>query len=129
MNSTETRKQYIISFEDRDSYLYVHVKGTKEDLASARAMWSEIAEKTISSAKNRLLVVEDIEESISIAEVHHLVSEFCEQPLIDIKIAFCDIHPEHKSLNEFGSLVGSNRGMTVQVFDTEKEAEVWLLAD
>jgi hypothetical protein len=129
VNSTEKPKEYTLTFEDRDSYLFAHVEGERETLSIAHAYWTEIAEKTLSGGHKRLLVVEDIPEAISIAEVHQLVSEFAELPVIDIRLAFIDMHPTQRNLNEFGILVGSNRGMTIEAFEEESEAERWLLAD
>lgn len=129
VNSTEKRKEYSISFEDRETYLYASVAGAKETLSIAHAYWSEIAERAISSDIKKVLVFEDFPEVISIAEVHQLVSEFSELPITNIRLAFVDPHPQHKSLNEFAVLVGSNRGLTIEAFDTVEEAEKWLLGD
>lgn len=129
MNSAEKRKEYTLTFEDNGAYLFALVEGDKETFSIAQAYWSEIAEKTLLTGYKKLLVVEDIPEAISIAEVHQLVSEFAELPVNDIRIAFIDKHTEHRSLNEFGVLVGSNRGMTIQSFENEDEAVQWLLTD
>jgi hypothetical protein len=129
VNSTKNRKEYTLTFENRDTYLLALIEGEKETLSIAHAYWSEIVEKILSTGHKKLLVVEDIPEAISIAEVHQLVSEFAELPVIDIRLAFVDKHPQQRSLNEFGILVGSNRGMTVQAFDSESEAEQWLQSD
>jgi len=126
LSPAELQKEYIVTFEDRPGYLYAHIKGEKKDLSVARMYWTQIAEKALSANHERVMVVEDFAETISIAEVHQLVSELSELPIHDIRVAFVDPHVQHKSLNEFGILVGENRGLTLQSFDTPDQAEDWL---
>lgn len=127
MNSTELQKEYALIFEERPDYLFVHIKGDRGTLAIARAYWSEIVQRTLDSGIKKVLVIEDIPEAISIAEVHQLVSDFADLPIKDIRVAFIDRFTQHKSLNDFGVLVGANRGLTVKSFDEEPEALAWLL--
>ncbi len=49
--------------------------------------------------------------------------------LAEIKIAFFDRQIEHSELNDFGSLVGSNRGLFGLAFNDFEKAEDWLLSD
>lgn len=127
MSSTETGKNYSLTFEDRGRYLFALVKGERGTLDIASAYWNEIAQTAISSGLKRALVIEDIPETITIAEVHQLVTGLSELPVKDIRLAFVDLYAEHASLNDFGILVGENRGFSVKAFDTEESAEAWLL--
>lgn len=129
MNSTEKQKEYTLTFEQREGFLAAYIYAAKDTLAISQAYWGEIVEKVITGKHHRLLVVEDIPDAISIAEAHQLVSDFAELPMIDVKIAFVDKHPDQKNLNEFAILVGANRGMTIQAFEDESEAEAWLISD
>ena len=129
MSSTEIGKNYSTTFEDRGRYLFALVEGEKGSLDIVSAYWNEIAQKAITSGLKRVLVIEDISEMISIAEVHQLVTGLSELPVKDIRLAFVDLHAEHASLNDFGILVGENRGFSVKAFDTEESAESWLLEE
>jgi len=129
VSSTEIGKNYSTTFEDRGRYLFALVEGEKGSLDIVSAYWNEIAQKAITSGLKRVLVIEDIPEMISIAEVHQLVTGLSELPVKDIRLAFVDLHAEHASLNDFGILLGENRGFSVKSFDTEESAETWLLEE
>jgi cytidylate kinase len=125
--TTEEQKDYLLTFEDRSGYLYAYIKGERDTLSIAKQYWMEIANKTLSTGHKKLLVVEDIPEEITIAEVHQLVSELSELPVKDVRVAFVDRYVQHKSLNDFGILVGENRGLTLRSFDSAEQAEPWLM--
>ena len=127
MSKTEQKKDYTLSLEDRGNYLFAEVKGEQETLEIATAYWTEIARYVMRSGKKKLLVVQDIPDVVSIAEVHELVTGLSNLPVKDVNVAFVDLHPGHASLNEFGILVSENRGFSVQAFESEGDAESWLL--
>lgn len=127
LSSTEIAKKYTLNFEDRGRYLFASVKGDKGTLEIATAYWYEIAQEAIRTNLKRVLVIEDISEMITIAEVHQLVTGLADLPVKDVRLAFVDLHAEHASLNNFGILVGENRGFSLKAFDTEEAAESWLL--
>ena len=129
MITAEVQKQYSLRFEDRGRYIFAHIKGDRGTLEIATAYWTEIAQEAIRTGLKRVLVIEEIPEMISIAEVHQLVTGLADLPVKDVRIAFVDLYAEHSSLNDFGILVGENRGFTVRSFDTEETAEAWLLED
>lgn len=124
--SAEARESYTIEFEDRGKYLFAHIRGQRGTLEIATAYWTEIAQKTIASGLKNLLVIEEIPEMISIGEVHQLVSSLANLPVKDVRLAFVDLYPEHSSLNDFGILVGENRGFCIKSFETEEAASAWL---
>ncbi len=127
VSSTESSKQYLLEIVDRGRYLFASIKGEKGTLEIAMSYWSEIAKAVLSSGLKRVLVIEDIPEMITIAEVHQLVTSLADLPIKSVRLAFVDLHAEHASLNNFGILVGENRGLAMKAFDTEEAAEEWLL--
>lgn len=129
MSSTEIKKHYSLKLEDRGRYIRASVHGNQSTLEIATAYWMEIAEAVLKSGLKRLLVIEDISDVITIAEVHELVTSLADLPVKDVRIAFVDLHAEHASLNDFGILVGENRGFTLKAFDTEEAAETWLFSE
>lgn len=123
------RDDYRIDFENRSSYLFAHIIGERGTLAIARRYWLDTIEVVMKSEFRKILVVEDIPEAIEISEVHQLVTELAQLPLPvrDIQLAFVDLFDQHKSLNNFGVLVAENRGLSLRQFDSEAQAETWLI--
>ena len=127
MDPIEVKKQYSLEFEDRGRYLFARIKGERGTLEIALSYWTNIARHLMKSGHKNILVIEDIPEMISIAEVHQLVTGLSELPIKDVTLAFVDMYAEHSSLNNFGILVGENRGFSMAAFDTEEDAENWIL--
>jgi hypothetical protein len=123
------RDDYRIDFEDRSSYLFAHIIGERGTLSIARRYWLDIIEVVMRSEFRKILVVEEIPEAIEISEVHQLVTELAQLPLPvrDLQLAFVDLFDQHKSLNNFGVLVAENRGLSLRQFDSEAQAETWLI--
>lgn len=128
MKPVSSTGDYQLSFEERISYLYAYVRGENASLEIARDYWNRIAKRALSLKVKKVLVVEDISEAITISEVHQLVTELSELPVKDIFVAFVDQFAQHKSINEFGMLVGGNRGLEVKGFESTDDAEKWLLS-
>lgn len=128
MKPVSSTGDYQLSFEERISYLYAYVRGENASLEIARDYWNRIAKRALSLKVKKVLVVEDISEAITISEVHQLATELSELPVKDIFVAFVDRFAQHKSTNEFGMLVGGNRGLEIRGFESTDDAEKWLLS-
>jgi hypothetical protein len=74
------------------------------------------------------MIVEDIEEESPLSDVYDLASGLIDMGFRGVKIAFVDRYSSHQDLNDFGVLVGSNRGLDGKAFSDESEAEKWLLS-
>jgi hypothetical protein len=123
------RTDYRIDFEDRSDYLFAHIIGDHGTLSIAKQYWLDIIEAVMKREMRKILVVEDIPEVISIADVHQLVTDLSELPIRDIQLAFVDLYAQHSSLNQFGILVAENRGLAIRSFDSEAEAAAWLTTE
>ncbi len=121
-------KPYDLKFEERDGYLYAYVAGEHDNFEISFAYWSEIAEKLVEVEQKKALVVEDIAEQSAMVDVYRLVTRLAELGKIGITVAFVDRYSSHQELNDFGILIGTNRGITCKAFHDESEAETWLLA-
>lgn len=121
-------KPYDIRFEHRPGYLYVFVEGEHDSFAISRQYWQEIADVCLEDSINKVLVEEDIVEVISMSDVFKLVSGLGQMGFTGKKIAFVDRQLDHAALNDFGVLVGVNRGLLAQAFANAAEAEKWLLS-
>jgi hypothetical protein len=128
VDTIENNKPYQLTFEPRPSYLYAYVKGDEDSYEISRAYWQEIADECRKNKYKKVLIVEDIAESGTIAEAYQLCSEFPQMGYIGIKVAFVDRYSEQNEENQFGELVAVNRGINGKLFGEVDEAEKWLLA-
>ena len=120
-------KPYDLSFEVRDRYLYAYVAGEHDTYEICAAYWGEISEKLAKLGIDKVMIVEDIVEESPLADVYNLASQLPDMGFRGIAIAFVDRYSTHQELNDFGVLVGSNRGLNGKAFSDEAEAEEWLL--
>ena len=131
MNSQDSdiAKAYKLEFEYRPDYLYAYVSGEKDSLEISRSFWREIADECRRINNSKLLIVEDIKEAVSTMDMYQIASEIPLLGLNGIRIAFVDRYIEQQSINEFGEIVATNRGIYGKIFNDVEEAEKWLLAD
>jgi hypothetical protein len=119
-------KAYEIRFEQRPAYLYAYVSGEHDSLSISLAFWREIAGECRRARVRKVLIEEDIEESVSMLEMYQIAAEIPQMGFTNVLVAFVDRYLEQQSLNEFGELVATNRGLRAKVFNDAKEAEKWL---
>lgn len=124
-NSTD--KLYNIEFDYRPSYLYVYVWGEKDSLEISRQYWREIAAECKKNRCSKLLIVEDIKEIVSLTAMYQIASEIPQLDFSGVRIAFVDRYIEQQTLNQFGEIVATNRGIYGKIFDSVEQAEHWLL--
>lgn len=120
-------KPYDLKFEERDGYLYAYVVGEHDNYEISFGYWSEVREKLSEVGMEKALVVEDIAEQSAMVDVYRLVSRLPEIGFSAITVAFVDRYSSHQELNDFGILIGTNRGISCRAFNDESEAETWLL--
>lgn len=120
-------KAYKISFEPRSEYLYAYVSGEHDSLSISLAFWREIADECRRVEARKVLIEEDIKESVSMVEMYQIAAEIPQMGFTDILVAFVDRYLEQQDLNQFGELVATNRGLRAKVFNDAQTAEKWLL--
>jgi len=128
MQTEHPTKPYNLTFEVRDGYAYAYVSGEHDTLDICTAYWSEIGNKLSEHQIRKVMIVEDIPEESPLADVYDLASGLTDMGFRGVKIAFVDRYSSHQELNDFGVLVGSNRGLVGKAFNDETEAEKWLLS-
>lgn len=124
MNS---EKPYNIHLEDRGEYLYALVGGEQLTPEIAAAYWSEIAGACDSLGRAKILIEKDFAETVGPVEMIQM-SAFLGEILPHRKIAFIDRHG-NENLNELGKKLARNRDVKMQLFNSVKNAEDWLLAN
>jgi len=127
MNEKDS-KLYNLEFDEKPDYLYAYVSSDKVSLDVSRQYWREIADQCQQTKCRKVLIVEDIKESVSTTETYQMASEIPGMDFSGIKIAFVDQYIEQHAVNEFGALVSTNRGLNIKLFNTVEEAEKWLLS-
>ncbi len=128
MSNTNPTKPYDLAFEVREKYLFAIVRGEHDNFAISSAYWREIGERLTELGIDKVLVVEDIVEQSPLVDVYNLSAQLVELGFRGVAIAFVDRYSSHQELNDFGVIVGTNRGLIGNAFATEAEAEMWLLA-
>ena len=120
-------KPYQLRIEQRPHYLYVYIEGEHDSYAISHAYWSEISLECGRVNASRVMVDENLTESVSVTEMYQIASEIPGM-FSGVAIAFVDPHADQAELNEFGELVAVNRGVTGKFFVDAKVAEEWLLS-
>ncbi len=126
--NVEDSKFYKLEFDERTDYLYAYVSGDKDNVEISTQYWREIADECRRTKCRKVLIIEDLKESVSTTETYQIASEIPHMGFLGIKVAFVDRYIEQHAVNEFGGFVSTNRGLNVKLFNTPEEAEKWLLS-
>ena len=121
------QKPYNLTFEHRASYLYAYVEGEHDSYEISLAFWQEIADEVDRFKVDKVLIDENIVESVSMAEIFQLASEIPKMGFGSTRVAFVDRYLDQQEVNSFGELVAVNRGLSGKCFNDVTEAEAWLL--
>ncbi len=124
---TSNYRDYKIEFHHRPEYFAAFVSGKKNSVEISKQFWHHIAEEFKKNRYEKLLVVEEVENAVSLAEMFEVASKI-PQLFPGIRIAVVDKYAERQKLNEFCEIVATNRGARKKVFATVEAAEDWLLS-
>ena len=127
MSHNSHPKPYELTLEHRNGYLYAYVEGESDSYEISRAFWTEVADEVRRTDVERVLIDENIEQSVSMAEVFQLASELPKMGFGSARVAFVDRYLDQQEVNAFGELVAVNRGLSGKVFNNVAEAESWLI--
>ena len=119
---------YSLKFEDRNSYLYVHLTG-QDSFEASLSYWNEIADQVKELGSKKLLVHEDLTGEVTEIEIYDVILDLVTSGLMDLKIAFYDEKSEDAALNALGHLVATNRGANIMIFKSLEAAQHWIEQD
>lgn len=119
---------YTLTFEDRGSYLFAHLKGHDSFEASLQ-YWQTICDKTIELGYTKLLVHEDMLGELSKGQMFDIVTHFTKPKYLGIQLAFYDANLGDETLNALGQLVATNRAARVEIFPSLEAAQRWIEQD
>lgn len=118
---------FSIELEDRAGYLRVLVRGDVDTQAVSVAYWTMIGVECSRRGTTAVLVVEDLPAWPNVpAEVFEAVTDAAVAAgLREVRCAFVDQHEEVEA-NEYGMMIGTEKGLTIMMFSNESYAEHWL---
>ncbi|HET9679969.1 MAG TPA: hypothetical protein VFP95_05335 [Gammaproteobacteria bacterium] len=115
---------YIIDFDNRQDYLFAHVRG-QDSVANSLDYWARVRDACEKHNQHKVLVVEELRNAPDNAGVYQVATTLPEIFFdFPIKIAF--VTPEHGPDESFGVDISRKRGLDVQSFSDEDKAINWL---
>ena len=115
-----------VELERHGDYLRAHVFDGIDSRDVSIAMWTLLGAQCRRYAMRRLLLVEDLAETVALVEMAPIVQAMIDSGFADIRTAFVDLRDDH-ARNEEAEIIALERGVTGQVFSNEIEARRWLL--
>ncbi len=120
---------YKISFSEVQGALRVDVSGDRS-LDGSLDLWTRVGELSSQRKQRRILAVLNMTGTLSITQMYSLAANFKQFNLTPAhRLAIVDTTETSFPTNEFGSVVATNRGLPMRVFDNEKDALAWLGRD
>ena len=118
---------YTIELEERAGFLRAFVRGTEDTLAVSVAYWTQLGAECARRGTTAILVLEDLPPWPDAApEIFETVTDaMVAAGFRDIRCAFVDLKEEVEA-NEYGMIVGADKGLTIMMFSNESYAERWL---
>lgn len=118
---------FTIELEERAGYLRAVVRGAEDTLAVSTSYWHRLGSECRRRGANAILVLEDLPPwPDAEPEVFEAVTDaMAAAGFRDIRCAFVDLNEEVEA-NEYGMIVGADKGLTIMMFSNESYAERWL---
>lgn len=120
---------YTIEFLTHSDHIEAYISGEHDNYETSIQYWTDIAKKLRQVRLDQVLVIEDIAETSELTDIFRLVKELGDVGFRGVKVAFVDKYLSHQEQNDFGVMVGNNRGLHGQAFGDIEEAREWLLDD
>lgn len=108
------------------TYLRAHVFEGIDSVPVSIAMWKMAAEQCRLHRMRQLLLVEDLADTVELADVGDVVAAMASFGLADCRMAFVEVQDDIQG-SEHGEILAMELGIIVRVFGEESEARQWLL--
>ena len=115
-----------VRFEHHHGYLRAYVHDGRDSLQVSIAMWKLLAEQCRKLNMRRLLVLEDLEGTVDVAEVPKVIDAMIDFGFEHIRCAFVELGTDQQG-SEHGAILLTERGMTTHVGGDEFAARHWLM--
>jgi hypothetical protein len=125
MSDTE-KKEYEITLEERNGYLYVHIKADIMTADMSASYLGEVADKCAALGLTRVLIYREVPFVIDSVSIFFSMQKEI-QLLRGLKLALVTPFPATEAALNFAILVSNNRGANFKLHQSVEEAEEWLL--
>ena len=115
-----------VRFEQHPGYLRAYVHDGRDSLEVSIAMWKLLGEQCRKLNIRRLLVLEDLEGTVDVAEVPKVIDAMIEFGFADIRCAFVELGTDQQG-SEHGAILLTEHGMRTHVGGDEFAARHWLM--
>ncbi len=115
-----------LEIKRHDGYLRAYVFDGVDSRKVSVALWAFLATQCRRHAMKRLLVVEDLDDTIASADIDVIIDTMIDNGFTGIRTAFVELRDDYP-VNEQGGIQALERGITAQVFSNETEARHWLM--
>jgi|GEM_PF-726190 hypothetical protein len=115
-----------IRFSNEDGYLRAHVFDGSDSQQVSIAMWTLLGEQCRLTGASRLLVLEELQETVEVGEIVPIIDAMQNSGLATVRVAFVELQDDIAG-SEYGEILCLERGMTVHSFSDEGDARRWLL--
>lgn len=129
MDTKVKNHPYTVEFIKHRDHLEAHISGEHDNYETSIQYWTDIAKKLRQHRLDKVLIIEDIAETSELTDIFRLVTELGDVGFRGVKVAFVDKYLSHQEQNDFGVMVGKNRGLHGQAFGDVEKAREWLLDD
>lgn len=118
---------FSIALDERPGFLHALVSGEEDTLAVSIAYWSAIGKVCQQRGARSILVIENLPPfDDPRPEVFEAVTDaMANAGLRGVRVAFVDAREEVQA-NEYGMLIGAEKGLSIMMFSNESYAERWL---
>ena len=120
-------KQYQLTFESRDEYLYALIEADVMTTSIAANYLIEIYSQSERLKMRRIMIERKVPDVLPIAEIFRLVTDFTPE-MRKTMVVFVEHDTIQNKELQFASLVGNNRGAMLAVHATVESGERWLRA-
>lgn len=115
-----------ICYEDEPGYLRAYVFDGTDSLQVSIAMWRMIVSECNAVGATRVLVVEDLRETVDTADFDVLVEAILEAGLERVRCAFVELRDDIQG-SELVEIMLRERGIESRIFSSEDDARRWLV--
>ncbi len=108
------------------TYLRAHAFDGIDSVPVSIAMWKMAAEQCRLHRVRQLLLIEDLADTVELADVGDVIAAMAEFGLADYRMAFVEVQDDIQG-SEHAEILAMEQGIVVRLFGEESEARQWLL--
>lgn len=115
-----------IRYTHEQGYLRAHVFDGTDSQAVSIAMWRMLADECRAVGADRLLVLEELLETVETGEIAPIIDAMEQAGMARLRTAFVELLDDIEG-SEYGEILCRERGIVIRTFSGEDDARRWLL--